>query len=203
MSRWADVSGGASGRDYAERFARLADSGRDMHGEAAFCAGLLEPGARVLDAGCGTGRVALRLDQLGFDCTGVDLDESMLDVARGLAPDLQWLHADLAELDRSLDGLFDLVVAAGNVIPLVAAGSEPAVIGQLAARLAPHGVLVTGFGLDAAHLPLAQAPFGLGEYDGWCTAAGLVLVQRFATWAADPFAGGGYAVSVHARASAV
>ena len=41
---------------------------------------------------------------------------------------------------------------------------------------------MAGFGLDAAHLPLQAAPFGLAEYDAWCAAAGLTLVQRFAGW---------------------
>ena len=40
----------------------------------------------------------------------------------------------------------------------------------LARHLAPGGRLVTGFGLDAEHLPLDEAPFGLDAYDGWCEA---------------------------------
>ncbi|WP_372343101.1 methyltransferase domain-containing protein [Streptomyces sp. KL116D] len=35
----------------------------------------------MLDAGCGTGRVTIRLSELGYDCVGFDLDASMLDVA--------------------------------------------------------------------------------------------------------------------------
>jgi hypothetical protein len=60
--------------------------------------------------------------------------------------------------------------------------------------------VVTGFGLDADHLPLPEAPFGLTEYDAWCAAAGLELVERSSTWDGEPFTdGGGYAVSVHRR----
>jgi hypothetical protein len=75
------------------------------------------------------------------------------------------------------------------------------VIRALAARLVPGGLLVAGFGLDAAHLPLTQAPFGIQEYDAWCLAADLELVSRYATWAATPDDGGGYAVNVHRRAT--
>jgi SAM-dependent methyltransferase len=196
MSRWNDLTGGTSGAQYAARFATLAASGKDMHGEATLCAGLVPAGARILDAGCGTGRVAIRLAELGFDCVGVDLDDSMLAEARRQAPGLTWLHGDLATLRIDAADV-DLVVAAGNVVPLLAAGTEAAAVARLAAHLRPGGLLVAGFGLDAAHLPLASAPVDLAGYDAWCAAAGLRLEQRFATWGGAPYAGGGYAVNVH------
>lgn len=134
--RWAELTGGQAGEDYARRFARLAASGHDIHGEAAFCDALLKPAARVLDAGCGTGRIAIRLAELGHLCTGVDVDPSMLAVARRDAPTQEWLHGDLAHLDTlNLEPGFDLALAAGNVIPLLAPGTEPAVVRQLAAVL--------------------------------------------------------------------
>ena len=199
--RWAELTGGQAGEEYARRFARLAESGHDVHGEATFCAALVEPAARVLDAGCGTGRIAVRLAELGHRCTGVDVDASMLAVARRHAPAQEWLLGDLARTDTlGLRSDFDLVLAAGNVIPLLAAGTEAAVIGQLAAVLRPGGLLVTGMGLDAAHLPLPEAPFGLADFDAWCDRAGLTLRQRHATWSGDPYVPGcGYAVSVHVR----
>ncbi|QXE32966.1 methyltransferase domain-containing protein [Streptomyces sp. GMY02] len=199
MSRWAKLTDGRSGDDYAARFKALADSGMDMHGEARFCAALVPVGARVLDAGCGTGRVTIRLAQLGYDCVGVDLDESMLAVARREAPGLPWIRADLAEFDPTAAGVpadFDLVVAAGNIFPLLATGTEAAVVRRLATALRPGGLLVAGFGLDEAHLPVPPS-ITLPEYDAHCAAAGLTLVDRFATWDADPYDEGGYAVSVH------
>ncbi|MER7931311.1 MULTISPECIES: class I SAM-dependent methyltransferase [unclassified Streptomyces] len=201
MSRWHELTGGTSGRDYAERFAALARTGKDMHGEARLCAALVPEGARVLDAGCGTGRVMIRLAALGYDCTGVDLDASMLAVARQQAPELPWFQADLTEFEPGALGVpagFDLVVAAGNIFPLLAPGTEAAVAGRLAAALRPGGLLVAGFGLDEAHLPVPPG-ITLPEYDDCCAAAGLTLVDRFATWDADPYDGGGYAVSVHRR----
>lgn len=191
------------GERYAARFAQLAASGQDVHGEATFCASLLAPGATVLDAGCGTGRVATCLAELGYDCLGVDSDDAMLAVARRTSSAVDWLLLDLVDVAH-LDRSFELIVAAGNVIPLLAEGSESRVITGLAGRLTTDGLLVAGFGLDAAHLPLDQAPFGLTEYDEWCTEAGLKLVERFASWAAEPFEGegSGYAVSVHQRVDA-
>lgn len=201
--RWAELTGGQAGEEYAQRFARLAASGHDVHGEATFCATLVRPAAKVLDAGCGTGRIAIRLAELGHRCTGVDVDSSMLAVARREAPGQEWLLGDLARLDAlGLDTDFDLVLAAGNVIPLLAPGTGATVVGHLAAVLRPGGLLVTGMGLDAAHLPLAEAPVTLTEFDDWCARAGLTLRQRYATWNGDPYhEGGGYAVSVHTSAT--
>lgn len=197
MTRWSQVSRSGSAQAYQERFDRLAEAGTDVHGEASFCGRLVSPGSRVLDAGCGTGRVAVELARRGHQVVGVDVDERMLARARRTGPAVTWEEADLATLRRA--DRFDLVLAAGNVIPLVEAGSESAVMANLAAAVRPGGLVVTGFGLDADHLPLPEAPFGLAEYDRWAEAAGLRLVERFATWNGDPYAGGGYAVSVHSR----
>ena len=197
-SRWAQHGSAVSGAEYAACFDALAAAGTDPHGEASMCARLAAPGARILDAGCGTGRVAVRLAELGYRCVGLDSDEAMLAHARTLSSSVEWVLADLST-PVDLDGTFDLAVAAGNVIPLVAPGTEPAVLRALSGYLAPGGLLVAGFGLDAAHLPLPAAPFGLAEYDEWCSAAGFVLDQRLSTWDGKPWDDGGYAVSVHRR----
>jgi SAM-dependent methyltransferase len=152
----------------------------------------------VLDAGCGTGRVAIRLAERGFTCLGVDVDPAMLGVARTRAPGLRWVLADLAALD--LGETFDLVVAAGNVVPLVAEGTERDVVTRMASHVRDGGRLVAGFGLDREHLPATAALVALADYDAWCAGAGLTLERRLATWEGEPYAGGGYAVSVHRRA---
>ncbi len=197
MTRWEEVSGAEGSARYAARFEALAASGADVHGEARFVASLVPPGSRVLDAGCGTGRVAIHLAASGYDCTGVDVSEAMLAEARRQAPELTWLLADLATLD--LGRGFDLVVAAGNVVPLVAEGTEETVVGRLGAHVRSGGLLVAGFGLDAAHLPAGTPAVALADYDRWCAAAGLDPAARLATWDGDPYDGGGYAVSVHRR----
>lgn len=124
-------------------------------------------------------------------------DVAMLDHARAVAPDLPWVLADLASGDVPA-GPFDLVVAAGNVMILLAPGTEAGVIAGLARRTR---VLVAGFGLAASASPLAEAPFDLARYDAWCADAGLALRDRWSTWSRDPWEpGGAYAVSVHVTA---
>lgn len=201
MTRWSDAVGDDMGDRYQGRMTELAARGQDMHGEADFVTSLLAARSRVLDVGCGTGRVAIELTARGFDAVGADIDASMLAVARRSAPDVAWLERDLAALDAEdpkLGGLFDVVLAAGNVIPLLSEGTEADVVRRLAGCLRPRALLVAGFGTDVEHLPLDHVPVTLEEYDAWCDEAGLVLQQRFLTWDREPFeAGQGYAVSVH------
>ena len=199
-TRWQDLTGGTSGADYAARFAALAESGADVHGEASLCATLVDPGARVLDAGCGTGRVAAHLAALGYDVVGVDVDDSMLAVAREQAPSLTWLLGDLSDPPAGLLDLpaFDLLVLAGNVVPLLAPGSLPRTARGLTPLLAPGALVVAGFGLDRAHLPRGCPVTPLEEYDAALATHGLGLVDRFSTWDAAPYdPSAGYAVSVH------
>lgn len=189
------------GEAYAARIAAIAASGKDMHGEARFCQGLLAPGARILDAGCGTGRVGARLAELGFDVAGTDVDASMLAVARRI-PGVRWHLADLAALDLAAadptEAPFELIVAAGNVFPFLAPGTGPRVLERLAAHLASGGLLVSGFGLDRAHLPAAAAIVDIADFDAWCAAAGLLPASRHASWDGDVWSdSAGYAVSVH------
>lgn len=185
-SRWADEQGAQRGADYDERWRRMAAAGESVHGEADFVC-RFEP-RTVLDAGCGTGRVAIELARRDIDVVGVDLDLAMLDEARSKAPDLTWVHGSVE--DVALDRRFDVVVTAGNVMIFVRPGSETAVVANLAEHVAPEGVLVAGFQLGRG--------YDLDRYDADCEAAGLVLVERFATWTAEPWSpGGAYGVSVH------
>lgn len=55
---------------------------------------LVPPAARVLDLCCGTGRLAAWLSERGFDVTGVDASERMLEVARRNAPNAVMLQAN-------------------------------------------------------------------------------------------------------------
>jgi SAM-dependent methyltransferase len=198
-TRWQEL-GGVSGAEYAARFAGPAARGEDMHGEASLCAALVPPGARILDAGCGTGRVAIRLASIGYDVVGIDVDSSMLAVARQHGPSVPWYRGDLSALPAGLlaESPFDLVVMAGNVVPLLAPGTLPDAVRALVAVLRPGGLLLAGFGLDPAHLPPRCPVTPLEEYDEAAAGHGLELVDRFSTWDGAPYdEAAGYAVSVH------
>jgi SAM-dependent methyltransferase len=202
VTRW-EQAGAPRGDRYDDRFRELEARGVDIHGEASCVEALLvseglapapraasRARAHVLDAGCGTGRVAIELAARGFDVVGVDLDPMMLDEARKKAGHLEWVLGDLAELRLKRD--FDAAVLAGNVIIFVGPGTEGDVLARVTAHLVPGGLLVAGFQLTGR--------LTLDAYDAAADAAGLDLVERYATWNRDAFApGGDYVVCVHRR----
>ncbi|GAC1345340.1 MAG: class I SAM-dependent methyltransferase [Candidatus Dormibacteria bacterium] len=184
---------GRDGDEYDSAFRTRERAGMDVHGEADFVESF-HPRS-VLDAGCGTGRVAIELSRRGIDVAGIDVDEGMLTTALRKAPQLLWILGDLSDVtvtdEEGSPARFDLVVAAGNVMIFLAPGSEARVVGNLGAHLAPGGLLVAGFQLIPNGLDL-------DAYDRHAAAAGLRLSERWSTWDRRPFdAGGDYAVSVH------
>lgn len=177
---------------YRRRLQRLAESGRYLHAEADLVEAFRP--RRVLDAGCGTGRVAAELARRGIEVVGVDRSEAMLEVARTDAPEVCFLYHDLAgpPLEPIL-GCFDLALLAGNVVLFLDPGTLDQVVSNVAAMLPSGGVLLAGFQLDRS--------VGLDDYDRACRSAHLELSTRWATWERAPFdASSIYAVSVHRRA---
>jgi len=145
----------------------------------------------VLDAGCGTGLVAVELAQRGLDVVGVDISPDILAKARAFAPHLTWIQADLASVQ--LNRKFDVILMAGNVIIFLARGTEQAVIQNMARHLAPNGRLITGFqiSMDRSYLTLE-------EYDELTRTAGLPLEERYSSWDFSPWRWDSpFAVSIH------
>jgi SAM-dependent methyltransferase len=172
--------------EYDARWDRMAAAGESVHGEADFVTGLAA--ASVLDAGCGTGRLAIELARRGVDVVGVDADPDMLDRARRRAPRLSWVLADLARFD--LGRRFDVVVLAGNVVPFVDHDDRPDAVRRCALHLDVGGRLVCGASLQPGW-PTVD------DLDRWSADAGLVLEARHAGWAGERWAPrGGYAVTV-------
>ena len=195
VSRWSERDDVQRGASYDERWKAMAASGQSIHGEADLVMSLLAehdlgPPGRVLDAGCGTGRVAIELASRGVDTVGVDLDQPMLDEARRKAPSQRWLLGDLVTVGAGDD--FDIVVMAGNVMIFVAPGTEEAVLRNMASHLRPGGLVVAGFQTGGGRLSVA-------DYDNRCDAVGLSFVARWATWDRAPFADDDYVVAVHRK----
>jgi len=192
-TRW-QRSAAPRGDDYDARWRSLEASGHNIHGEADLVASLLAEsgGTRVLDAGCGTGRVGIELARRGVHVTGIDADADMLAAARAKSPDIDWHEADLSDPRAIPKGKFDLVLLAGNVMIFLDPGTESRVLANLVSRLAPGGMLVSGFSLWPDQLSCAR-------YDAIASSAGLAPVARWSTWDRHPFADGDYAVSVHRR----
>jgi 2-polyprenyl-3-methyl-5-hydroxy-6-metoxy-1,4-benzoquinol methylase len=199
MAKWDPVT-------YDKAWTDMAAAGKDPHGEVAFVERLLarqglaqdakpsdtSRGLSILDAGCGTGRVAVELDRRGYQVEGTDVDDAMLGEASSKAAHLTWTKADLARL--ALGRTFDLIVLSGNVILFVDPADRALVAPSLRAHVPLGGLVVQGMQLartDGRRVSVEQL-------DSWMLGSGFVLAERWATWDDDPWnLAADYVVSVH------
>lgn len=174
--RWVTDTGEGHSEWYIERFRAMAAQGDDLAGEARTVDAMVPRQARILDAGCGPGRVGGELHSRGHTVVGVDVDPKLIAAAEEDHPGPRWIVADLADLDLSLhDEIepFDLAVLAGNVMAFVAPDSETDVLASVARHVSPDGAVVVGFHVDK---------LDLDTFDRAVDAAALEVENRFATW---------------------
>lgn len=167
---------------YVERFRRMAADGVDIVGEGRTVDAMLDRGSRVLDAGCGPGRIGGYLHTVGHTVVGVDVDPVLISAAQADHPGPTWLVGDLATLDLAAHGIpepFDAIVCAGNVMTFAAPSSRRDVLDRFYQHLAPTGRAVVGFGSGRG--------YGFGEFLEDVSAVGLAADLLLATWDLRPF----------------
>jgi SAM-dependent methyltransferase len=97
---------------------------------------------RVLDAGCGAGRLLGYLLALGGEVHGVDISPTMVDHCRSAYPAAEVRVGDLRALAGTVHGPFDAVVAADNVLDVFDDRDRAGVLAEIRAVLAPGGLLI-------------------------------------------------------------
>ena len=177
---------------YIERFRSMAAAGDDLAGEARFVDAMSARGARVLDAGCGPGRVGGQLAELGHTVVGVDIDPELIAAAEADHPGATWLVADIADVDLRSVGIhegFDVIVCAGNVMTFLASDTRRPTLAGFAAHLRPGGRAAVGFGAERGY------PFD--EFLDDVEQVGLRADVLLSSWDLRPFsAGAGFLVAV-------
>ena len=167
---------------YVQRFRDMAAAGSDLGGEARLVDALLPRRARVLDAGCGPGRVGAFLFAAGHEVVGVDVDPVLITAAEEDHPGPTWLVGDLAELDlpaRGMPNSFDGIVCAGNVMTFLAPSTRGEVLRRLRAHVAADGRAAIGFG--------AGRGYAFDEFLDDARSAGWAPDLLLSTWDLRPF----------------
>lgn len=167
---------------FVQRFRDMIAAGKDIAGEARFVDALVPRGARILDAGCGSGRTGGPLAERGHTVVGVDVDPTLIAAAVEDWPGPQWIVGDLAELDLRAHGIsepFDAIVAAGNVLPFLAPSTRREVLRRLRTVIKPAGRAAVGFG--------AGRGYAFADFFADCTATGWAVPTVFRGWNMLPF----------------
>lgn len=69
----------------------------------------LNPGASILDVGCGAGVKSRYIANKGFKVTGIDFSEKMIEIAKRESPSISFDVVDIYEIDKyqkTFDGVF-------------------------------------------------------------------------------------------------
>jgi SAM-dependent methyltransferase len=123
-------------------------------------------GDPVLEIGCGTGRVSIRMAQAGFKVTGLDNSGGMLEQARKKSElanvEIQWVKADMRHFD--LGGTFPLIIFPANTIcHLITLGDLESCLSCITKHLAPQGRFIIDVFVPKPELlidqPDARLPF--------------------------------------------
>ncbi|APT92547.1 SAM-dependent methyltransferase [Corynebacterium phocae] len=180
MPTWKEVT--AANPNHSQNFARkwklLEAQGKDIHGEARLIDAMAERGSKILDAGCGTGRLGGELVRRGHTVVGVDVDPILIEHAERDFPEGSWMVGDLSE-DEINDSGFDLAVAAGNVVGFLAESGRESAFRNIFSALRPGGRFVVGLG--------AGRGFDFGDLVALAEKVGFRTDFKYSSWDLKPF----------------
>jgi SAM-dependent methyltransferase len=97
---------------------------------------------RVLEVGCGAGRVLGYLVALGGEVHGIDISEAMVAHCRAAYPAAQVHVGDLGDVRAGVEGAFSAVLAMDNVLDVFDDAERRRVLGELRELLQPGGLLI-------------------------------------------------------------
>jgi SAM-dependent methyltransferase len=97
---------------------------------------------RVLEVGCGAGRLLGYLVALGGEVHGLDISPAMVAECQRAYPQADVRVGDLGAISASAEGVFDAILAGDNVLDVFGDSERRRVLSELRALVAPGGVLI-------------------------------------------------------------
>ncbi len=97
---------------------------------------------RVLELGCGAGRVTSHLIAIADDVHAVDVSAAMIAYCRETHPGASYSECDLSDLSGFASHSFEAVVAAFCVLDVLGDGERRRVLNEIARVLVPGGLLI-------------------------------------------------------------
>jgi ubiquinone/menaquinone biosynthesis C-methylase UbiE len=107
--------------------------------DVAFCESTFPQPGRLVDLGCGTGRLCAHFAAKGFECVGVDLSGEMLAKAWQNAPSATFVKANLVELTELADQSFDYAACLFSTLGMIRGHENRAKVLANAFRLLKPG----------------------------------------------------------------
>jgi SAM-dependent methyltransferase len=128
---------------------------------------------RVLELGCGAGRITGYLVTLGREVTGLDISPAMIAECRRRYPAGRFVEGNMEDLSPFAEGYFDAVIAGFNVLDVLSDMSRRQTLREIKRVLAPGGLLIMS-SHNRSYLPLVPGPAHLRRSDPLRFAADLV-----------------------------
>jgi SAM-dependent methyltransferase len=97
---------------------------------------------RVLELGCGGGRLSGYLVDIARDFDGLDISRAMVTYCRNAYPSGNFLEGNLRDLSTYTNGIFDVVFAPFNVLDVLSDVERRRVLSEIHRVLADGGLLI-------------------------------------------------------------
>ncbi|MHA2788944.1 class I SAM-dependent methyltransferase [Corynebacterium sp. S7] len=181
MPTWKEITSQnpEHSQNYARRWENMIAQGHDIDGEARLVDAIApHRGARILDAGCGQGRLGGYLAQRGHEVVGTDIDEVLIGHAKEKYPEATWYVGDLST-DPIAEDNFEVAVSAGNVMGFLAPEGRESALQHIFDAVAPGGRFLVGFG--------AGRGWGFDDFMDTARKVGFSAENVFESWDLLPF----------------
>lgn len=181
MATWNEIiaANPLHSENYARRWDNMVAQGHDIDGEARLIDAIApHRGARILDAGCGQGRLGGYLAKRGHEVVGSDIDEHLISRAKEQFPEATWYVGDLSN-DPIAEDNFEIAVSAGNVMGFLDPNGRESALKHIFDALKSGGRFVVGYG--------AGRGWGFDDFMATAQKVGFETENVFESWDLLPF----------------